>query len=129
MIKRLVLVLLMVAMVVTLCSCRQSEIVSYNLSKEADAFNVTRRLAVLNARSDSPLFELVGNFSLSNNGVNELEVTVEIAPGQYRKHFVYLNEWTLYVVEDVSGAYVSPYHYEVNFIPETLDAIHIVTDY
>lgn len=129
MIKRLVLVLLMVAMVVTLCSCRQSEIVSYNLSKEADAFNVTRRLAVLNARSDSPLFELVGNFSLSNNGVNELVVTVEIAPGQYRKHFVYLNEWTLYVVEDVSGAYVSPYHYEVNFIPETLDAIHIVTDY
>lgn len=129
MIKRLVLVLMMVCMVVALCSCRQSEIVSYNLSKEADAFNVTRRLAVLNARSDSPLFELVGNFSLSNNGVNELEITVEIAPGQYRKHFVYLNEWTLYVVEDVSGAYVSPYHYEVNFIPETLDAIHIVTDY
>ena len=129
MIKRLVLVLLMVAMVVTLCSCRQSEIVSYNISKEADAFNVTRRLAVLNARSDSPLFELVGNFSLSNNDMNELAITVEIAPGQYRKHYVYLNEWTLYVVEDVSGAYVSPYHYEVNFIPETIDAIHIVTDY
>ena len=32
------------------------------------------------------------------------------------KHFIYLNEYTLYVVEDVSGAY----HYEVNFIPEMI---------
>lgn len=129
MIKRVVLVLMMVFMAFALCSCRQADIVAYNLGKEADAFNATRRLAVLNARSDKPLFEMVGNFSISNNTTNELEVTVEVAPGQYRKHFVYLNDWTLYVVEDVSGAYVSTYHYEVNFIPETLDAIHIVTDY
>lgn len=29
-----------------------------------------------------------------------------------------MNEWTIYVVEDVSGAEVSPYYYEVNFLPE-----------
>lgn len=100
--------------------CTESDKVSNNISKEADNFNVTRRLAVFNARTDKPVFELVGNFSLSNNGANELEVICEVERGIYKKHFVYLNEWTIYVVEDVSGAYVDPYHYEVNFLPEMI---------
>ena len=52
---------------ITLTGCRQSNRVSYNIGKEADNFNVTRRLAVINARSDEPVFELIGNFSLENN--------------------------------------------------------------
>lgn len=116
--KMIIVSLLMVAMVVLLAGCRQADRVSYNIGKEADSFNVTRRLAVINARTDTPIFELVGNFSLSNNGTHELEIICETAPGEYKKHFVYLNEWTLYVVEDISGAGVSNYHYEVNFLPE-----------
>ena len=102
---------------------RESEKVAYNISKEADNFNVTRRLAVINARTDKPIFELVGNFSLQNNSSNELEVICEVGNGVYKKHFIYLNEWTIYVVEDVSGAYVSKYHYEVNFLPEMIKPI------
>ena len=34
------------------------------------------------------------------------------------KHFVYLNDDTMYVVEDISGANVDKYHYEINFLPE-----------
>ncbi len=33
------------------------------------------------------------------------------------------NEWTIYVVEDVSGAYVSKYHYEVNFLPQMIKPV------
>jgi len=102
---------------------RESERVAYNISKEADNFNVTRRLAVINARTDKPIFELVGNFSLQNNSSNELEVICEVGNGVYKKHFIYLNEWTIYVVEDVGGAYVSKYHYEVNFLPEMIKPI------
>lgn len=117
--KIICFVVVLVLIVVFGTGCyRQSERVSYNIGKEADNFNVTRRLAVLNARTDKPIFELVGNFSLQNNGTNELEVICEVAPGEYKKHFVYLNQWTIYVVEDVSGANVSQYHYEVNFLPE-----------
>jgi hypothetical protein len=68
------------------CEESQSERVSYNISKEADNFNVTRRLAVINARTDKPVFEMIGNFSLSNNTSNELEVTVETEKGVYKKH-------------------------------------------
>lgn len=118
--KILTVVLAFVLVFCLFTGCRQADIVNYNVSKEADNFNVTRRLVVINARSDKPLFELIGNFSLRNNSVNELEVTCEVDDGVYKKHYIYLNEWTLYVVEDVSGAYVDNYHYEVNYIPEMI---------
>jgi hypothetical protein len=127
--KRIALVLVLILMAVVLASCTQAERVSANLSKEADAFNVTRRLAVINARTDKPVFELVGAFSISNNMNNELEITVQTGPNEYKKHFVYLNEWTLYVVEDISGANVSPYHYEVNFLPEMIVPIKFTSSY
>lgn len=117
--KKILCFAMVLVIALSLCACStQADRVSYNISQQADNFNVTRRLAVINIRSDEPVFELVGNFSLGNNMSNELEVTVEVAPGQYKKHFIYLNEWTMYVVEDVTGCFVDNYHYEVNFLPE-----------
>ena len=129
--KKLIAMFLTVIMIVTIlagCGHRQSYEVDQNISLEADNFNVTRRLAVFNARTDKPIFELVGNFSLDNNSANELEVIVEVGDGSYKKHFVYLNDWTIYVVEDVSGAYVDPYHYEVNFLPEMFIPVTIISE-
>ena len=118
---KFIAVVIMLAMFLCIFTgCRESERVSYNIGVEADNFNVTRRLEVLNARTDKPVFELIGNFSIANNTTNELEIIVEVDHGVYKKHFVYLNEWTIYVVEDVSGAYVDKYHYEVNFLPEMI---------
>lgn len=125
--KKMIAILMCVGVLACLlCGCqRQSDRVAYNISKEADNFNVTRRLAVINARTDEPVFELIGNFAISNNSTNELVVTVEVGQGVYKKHMVYLNEWTIYVVEDVSGAYVDKYHYEVNFLPEMIIPVTI----
>ena len=86
--KRILMALVLVAMVFLLIGCTQAERVSANLSKEADAFNVTRRLAVINARTDKPVFEMVGNFSIGNNDSNELVVTVQTGPDTYKKHYV-----------------------------------------
>lgn len=113
-----ILVAVLVLAASLLSGCRQSAITSYNISKEADNFNVTRRLAVINARTDKPVFELVGRFALSNSSSNELEIICQTGPSEYKKHYVYLNEWTIYIVEDVSGANVNSFNYEVNFLPE-----------
>lgn len=125
--KKILCLILAVLMVCVLAACTQAERASYNISREADRFNVTRRLAVINARSDKPVFEIIGRFSLSNNASDELEITVETDEGKYKKHFVYLNQWTIYTVEDVSGAYVDPYHYEVNYLPEMIMPVTITT--
>lgn len=92
--------------------------VSANISLQADNFNITRKLTVLNARTDTVLLELTGTFALKNNTSNELEVIIETAEGKYQKDYVYLNEYTMYVVEDISGSEVDKYHYEINFLPE-----------
>ncbi len=124
--KKIITIALSIILILCVMSgCRQSDRVSHNISKEADRFNVTRRLAVINARSDKPIFEIIGNFSLSNNSTNELEIICEVEQGKYKKHFVYLNQWTIYTVEDVSGAYVDNYHYEVNYLPEMIVPVTI----
>lgn len=98
--------------------CSEATKVSYNISQEADNFNVTRKLTVLNARTDTILLELTGTFALENNSSNELEVIIETAEGKYQKDYVYLNDYTMYVVEDISGSDVDKYHYEINFLPQ-----------
>ena len=123
--KKLLVIVLTIAMGLVLCSCRESWYVKHNVSKEADNFNVTRRLEVINARSDAPLFELIGNFAISNNAENELEVIVELEDGTYKKHYVYLNEYTMYIVEDLSGSDVTPYHYEINVLPQTFQVFDL----
>lgn len=59
---------------------------------------------------------------------NQLEITCETGPNEYKKHFVGLNEWTIYVVEDISGADVNRFHYEVNFLPEMILPITFISE-
>lgn len=128
--KTIAIILTAFIMAASFVGCNQADRVSSNISKEADNFNVTRRLVAVNTRTDSLLFEVIGNFSISNNSNGELEITMQTGPSEYRKHFLYINkEWTSYTVEDISGANVSPYHYEINFLPEMIQPIEITSSY
>ena len=100
------------------CDAREADDVSYNLSVQADNFNVVRQITVINSRSDDVLFQMTGKLSLQNEGNKKLAVIVEDEDGVYHKHFIYLNEWTTYVVEDLGGADVSKYHYTLNYNPK-----------
>ncbi len=114
-----------VAMVSLVGCMREADRVTYNVQKEADNFNVERRLSVINARTDKPVLELIGYFSLSNNDNNELVITLETGQNTYKVNYVYLNDWTIYTVEDISGAHVDKYHYEINFLPEMIQPITV----
>lgn len=119
--KALTVVLMVLLLATCLAGCRKASRIAYNISKQADNFGVVRRLTVINARTDAPLFELIGSFSLANNSAGELEVICQTGPNEYKKHFIYINrEWTMYVVEDISGANVNPYQYEINFFPSMI---------
>lgn len=124
--KKLLALMLALVLTCSLSACTEADRVNANINQSADNFNVTRRLEVINARTDTPLFELIGNFSLSNNSTNELVITVELENHTYKKHYVYLNEYTMYVVEDLSGSQVSPYHYEINVLPQQFQVFELV---
>ena len=124
-----VLTLIMVSVSLSGCG-REANRVSYNISKEADNFNVMRRLTVFNTRTDRCMMQMTGRFSIQNEGNNELVVIVELdrKKGIYQKHFVYLNEWTTYTVEDLNGVKVSKYDYELEFMPEMLVPVKITAN-
>ena len=124
-----VLALIMVSVSLSGCG-REANRVSYNISKEADNFNVMRRLTVFNTRTDKCMMQMTGRFSIQNEGNNELAVIVELdrKKGIYQKHFVYLNEWTTYTVEDLNGVKVSKYDYELEFMPEMLVPVKITAN-
>lgn len=109
-----------------LVACTEADKVSSNVSKEADNFNVVRRLTVLNTRTHKPMFELIGTFSIRvDHGDNQLEVVCETGKDEYKKHFIGLNDETVYVIEDTGGAKVNKYKYEVNFLPESIIPVTI----
>ena len=120
--KKTISLILSLVLILTLAlgavGCRQADRVSYNLSQEADAFNVVRQITVINCRSDDILFQMTGKLSLQNTEQNELAVIVQDENGLYHKHFIYLNDWTTYVVEDIGGADVNNYKYTLNYNPK-----------
>ena len=131
--KRYIALMLVIAMALTmavsLTGCRESERVSYNVSQEADNFNVMRRLAVINTVSGEPVFELIGRFSITADaGDSQLEVVVEVEDGKYKKHIIGLNQaTTMYVVEDINGANVNKFKYEINYLPKAIQPFDVVT--
>ena len=124
-IKKIICVVLCVLMALSLCGCSESYAVSHNVSKEADNFNVMRRITVFNIRTDTVLMQMTGYFALENNDSNELVVLAEVEKGVYQKHFIYLNDYTMYTVEDLNGTAVSAYSYELEFLPQMLQPVKI----
>ena len=111
----LVLVLVCAFGVISFCSCSAASNVNHNLNAAADNFEVLRRITVYNARTDLIILEMEGYMSLSNNSTNELVVTCMTGPSQYKKNYVYLNEYVIYVVEDMDSTGTDPYHYKIKF--------------
>ena len=111
-----VAIVLMVTVLLVGCQ-RQASRVSYNLSLEADNFNVARKLTVINQRTDTILFQMTGNFSIEKESDGDLAVIGENENGTYYKHFIYLPSEISYIVEDLGRTGVSKYRYEINFNP------------
>lgn len=115
--------LLLVIVVICTCfvGCTAASNVNHNLSQAADNFQCLRKITVYNARTDLIVMEMEGYMSLSNTASNELVVTCMTGPSQYKKNYIYLNEYVIYVVEDITGTNTDPYHYKVHFYTATPD--------
>ena len=118
--KTAIALVLMFVMAFCMCGCSTADTVNYNLNKEADEFNVYRRITVTNARTDTIMLQAEGYMSLSNNSSNELVVTFKTGEDQYYKDYIYLNDWTCYVMEQVEPKSTDKYHYELVFYPQRL---------
>lgn len=102
--KKILTTLLTVGLMATMLTGCQTEAqrVSYNLSQEADNFNIVRQLTVINCIEGDVLFQMTGRMSITaDTADNQLEIIVE-DDGTYVKHFVGLSDNVTYVVEDLN---------------------------
>ena len=126
--RRIKTALMTIVLAAMIAGCgREANQVSYNISQQADNFNVMRRLTVINTRTDKVLFRMRGRFSVQKEDDGDLAVIVEIdrRKSRYQKHIIALNEWLSYVVEDLNGVEVSKYDYELEFMPQMLIPVKI----
>lgn len=118
--KKLLLVVMSILFLLGSAGCEtQSERVSYNLSQEADNFNVVRKLTVINCIANDVLFQMEGKISIfADNADKQLEITVEDENGNYQKHFVGLSDNVTYIVEQTRAKNTNKYKYILNFNPK-----------
>lgn len=118
--KKVALIVMMVLAVILLSSCRQADIVSANLKREADDFNVRRRITVLNTRTDTPMMQITGLISIDVDKDGDLNITIEKAPNEYVLNYAHLSQDTTYIVEQIETKEVNKYKYEIKFYPTQL---------
>lgn len=120
--KRIACVIAMAALVVGMLTGCETEAsrVEYNLTQEADNFNIVRQLTVINCLQGDVLFQMTGKMSITADVEdNQLEIIVENDDGNYTKHFVGLSDNVTYTIEDLNLGKndVEKYKYTLNFNP------------
>ena len=110
-----VVILIVFVIGALLRSCPTSSKVDANITRQAQEFECERRVTVYNARTDTVIFQIEGFVNIETNAYSELVVTAKVGQYQYKKNYVYLNDYTLYVIEDITGTHTDPYHYKIIF--------------
>lgn len=114
--RKLLIAILSVCVLIYASGCSEAERVNYNISRQAEYFECERRVTVYNARTDKVIMLIEGYINIETDTENkELVVTAKVGPSTYKKNYVYLTDYTLYVVDDISGTHTDPWHYKIYF--------------
>lgn len=118
--KRILIAVILCVIVFVLSSCTQAQNVTHNLKREADDFNVRRRITVLNTRTDQPMMQITGLLSINVDSDGDLNITIEKAPGEYVLNYAHLSQDTTYIVEQIETKEVNKYKYQIKFYPSQI---------
>ena len=124
--KKAGLIALGIFVILFLSGCDDAYVVSNNLVKAADNFEIDRRIVFFNGITDKYLLEIegkcavFGGSSSSGVGYNELEVVCKVGDENYKKHLLGLSDNVAYFVEQLEPVGASAYHYRVTFKPQVI---------
>lgn len=118
--KKIAIILMLAALALILSACTQADNVRHNLRREADDFNIRRRITVLNTRTDTPMMQITGLLAIETDDDGDLNIMIEKAPGEYVLNYAHLSQDTTYIVEQIETKEVSKYQYEIKFYPSNL---------
>jgi hypothetical protein len=95
-----------------------ADVVSENISRAAEDFQIARRVVFVNGITNDYLLSIEGRCNIDQEE-RQLEVTCRTPDGD-KKHFLGLSDNVTYFVEQMNPVNVSEDHYKVYFKPSTI---------
>lgn len=115
------LVPVLVAMLLAAGCASDADIASYNTSKAADQFEISRRVVFYNGINGEYMLVIEGLCSLGNQDTpGRMSVTCKVGEGTYKKHYLGKSDNVTFFVEQVEPNAASKYHYRVIFKPSSV---------
>lgn len=100
---------------------KDADVVSRNISTDADNFKINRRVIFYNGITGDYILSIEGLCSIGNYDSNmRMSVTCRLGDGQYKKHFLGLSHNVTFFAEQIDPTKASPYFYKVIFKPSTI---------
>ena len=122
-------IILLILFELSLCGCRESDKASYNVKKDADYFNVYRRVTAINTWTGDPLFTVEGYISIDVDSDGDLNVLIKTDKDEYKLFYAHLSENVTYTCEQVDASHVSGYAYEIMWYPSIEQLRHGLVDF
>ena len=112
------------------CSgCNQANTMRNNIQKEADKFNIYRKITFINLYTGQLLYSAEGYFSVQTTyyndyqGQQEIGLVFKVAKNEYKMDFFSIAENVCYVIEQIENTTGDPYHWKIVWyiaIPENV---------
>lgn len=105
------------ALIMLLTGCEKSDRVNYNIRREANNFNVYRRVVAINTRLNETLFAVEGYISIDVDSDGDLNVTIQTGEEEFKLFYAHLGNDVTYTVIQTEPSSVTPYAYNISFFP------------
>lgn len=117
--KKVILGFIAIFAMMGLSGCNDAQVVSHNLSKAADMFELDRRVVFYNGITGEYILTIEGRCSVETWN-SKLSVTCKTGNEQYKKHFLGTSDNVTWFSEQLESKGVSAYNYKVIFKPSVI---------
>ena len=119
--KKILSLVAVLVMTIVMAGCSQADNASQNLHREAEAFNIMRRIIATNGITDSLLLEVVGYCSIETAGshaAGTFEITCKNGDDAFSKDFIWLSDNVMITLEQLDDIDVPEFHRIMRFNPQ-----------
>lgn len=105
--------------VLAFAGCSEAETITNNIKRDADKFNVYRKMTFFNLYSDKVLYSVEGYFSLQTTyatayqGQQEIGIVVMVGRNEYQMHYFSIANNVTYVIEQIENTHSDPYYWDI----------------
>ena len=108
-----------VAFTILLSGCSQAGTVTHNIQKDADKFNVYRKITFVNLYTNEPLYSAEGYFSIQTTydntyqGQQGIGLVFKVGADEYKMDYFSIDNNVAYVIEQTENTTTNPYYWKI----------------